>query len=68
VAPRSGKHGLRPDLRGAVIDRWWPYRVGTVIRRLKTRLHVLWTDGEIWSYDVAHARFLRPYHVRMARS
>ena len=52
------KRGLRPDLSGAVIDRWWPHRVGTVVRRLKTRLHVRWSDGEVWIYDSAHTQFL----------
>jgi hypothetical protein len=51
---------LRPDLTGPVVDRWWPHRVGTIIRRLKTRLHVQWSDGEVWRYDAAHARFLAP--------
>ena len=56
------RRGLRPDLTGAVIDRWWPHRVGTVIRRLKTRLHVRWSDGEIWRYDAAHTQFLQPLY------
>jgi hypothetical protein len=51
---------LRPDLTGPVVDRWWPHRVGTIVRRLKTRLHVQWSDGEVWRYDAAHARFLAP--------
>ena len=50
--------GLRPDLSGEVIDRWWPQRVGVVIGRLKTRLRVRWNDGEIWTYDAAHTQFL----------
>jgi hypothetical protein len=53
-----GSPELRPDLTGVVVDRWWPHRVGTIIRRLKTRLHVQWSDGEVWRYDAAHARFL----------
>jgi len=64
---RATKRGLRPDLSGAVVDRWWPYRVGTVVRRLKTRLHVRWSNGEIWSYDAAHARFLEPSSSRWER-
>jgi hypothetical protein len=58
------KRGLRPDLTGAVIDRWWPHRVGVVVRRLKTRLHVRWLDGEIWSYDTAHTQFLKLYRIK----
>ena len=59
---------LRSDLTGAVVDRWWPHRVGTIVRRLKTRLHVQWSDGEIWRYDTAHARFLSPAAPAKARS
>lgn len=65
--PGVRKRGLRPDLSGAVIDRWWPHRVGTVIKRLKTRLHVRWSDGEIWRYDAAHTQFLQPYAPKAAR-
>ena len=54
----AAKHELRPDLSGAVIDRWWPHRVGVIVGRLKTRLHVRWSDGEVWSYDAAHTQFL----------
>ena len=49
---------LRPDLDGAVIDRWWPQRTGYIAKRFKTCLHVRWSDGEIWRYDVAHTQFL----------
>lgn len=41
-----------------VYDRWWPYRPGKVIKVLKTRIHVRWFDGEVWSYDKAHQQFL----------
>ena len=59
---------LRSDLTGAVVDRWWPHRVGTIVRRLKTRLHVQWSDGEIWRYDIAHAKFLSPAAPAKVRS
>jgi hypothetical protein len=59
VTARAVKHGLRLDLSGAVVDRWWPRRMGRVIRRLKTRLHVRWSDGEVWIYDAAHTQFLK---------
>jgi hypothetical protein len=59
---------LRSDLVGRVVDRWWPDRVGTVVRRLKTRLHVQWSDGEIWRYDAAHARFLTAAPPSKSRS
>lgn len=68
VEPRVARRGLRPDLTSAVVDRWWPHRVGSVIKRLKTRLHVRWSDGEIWCYDRAHTQFLRPLHRRERRS
>jgi hypothetical protein len=61
------KRGLRPDLSAPVVDRWWPHRPGVVVRRLKTRLHVQWSDGEIWRYDAAHARFLRPLYGEARR-
>jgi hypothetical protein len=60
--------GLRPELSGAVVDRWWPHRVGEVVRRLKTRLHVRWLDGEVWRYDAAHARFLEPSRHRRGKA
>jgi hypothetical protein len=41
-----------------VYDRWWRYRHGVVVKILKTRIHVRWSDGEIWSYDKAHQQFL----------
>jgi hypothetical protein len=58
---RAAQRGLRSDLHGAVVDRWWPYRVGMIVRRLKTRLHVRWSNGEIWRYDAAHTQFLSRY-------
>jgi len=45
-------------LRARVFDRWWPYRYGVVIKVLKTRLRVQWSDGEVWSYDRPHMQFL----------
>jgi len=45
-------------LKARVHDRWWPYRYGTVVKVLKTRVHVRWVDGEIWSYDKPHLQFL----------
>ena len=61
MTARVAKRGLRPDLSGAVFDRWWPHRVGTVIRRLKTKLDGRWSDGEIWRYDASHTQFLQLY-------
>jgi hypothetical protein len=51
---------VRPQM--AVYDRWWPYRVGYVIKKLKTRIRVEWSNGEIWTYDQAHLQFLNPLH------
>jgi len=50
----------RPVLKkdDKVHDRWWPIRLGVVVRVLKTRIHVQWTDGEIWNYDEPHTIFL----------
>lgn len=45
-------------IRTRVIDTWWPWRFGRVVARSATRLTVRWSDGEIWRYDSAHARFL----------
>lgn len=53
--PRSYDHLKQ---RAVVYDRWWPYRRGVVIKRLKTRLHVQWSDGEVWKYDRPHMQFL----------
>lgn len=44
--------------RTVVLDRWWPYRRGVIVKRLKTRLRVQWSDGEIWTYDLPHMQFL----------
>jgi hypothetical protein len=41
-----------------VYDRWWPYRLGRVTKRTKTRVTVEWLDGETWTYDKAHLQFL----------
>lgn len=42
----------------AVFDRWWPYRLGVVVKRSKSSCWVRWTDGETWRYDRAHVKFL----------
>ena len=42
-----------------VYDVSKPWRGGRVVRVLKTRVHVEWSDGELWRYDRAHTRFLR---------
>jgi hypothetical protein len=41
-----------------VFDRWWPARLGVVMRRLKTSAIVHWDDGEDWRYDRDHLKFL----------
>lgn len=60
---------MKPELQpnAKVFDRWWPDRLGIVEKRLKTRLHVRWSDGELWRYDVAHAQFLEVWAARRAR-
>jgi hypothetical protein len=52
---RSYEH-LTP--RTKVYDRWWPDRLGVIVKRLKTRLDVLWSDGDTWRYDQPHMQFL----------
>lgn len=47
---------FRPGRR--VYDRWWPWRLGSVTRVLRTRVHVRWSDGEECSYDREHLPFL----------
>jgi hypothetical protein len=43
-----------------VYDAWWPWRLGVVVRVLKTRIKVRYNGLDVvWSYDVAHQRFLR---------
>lgn len=42
-----------------VYDVWWPWRLGRIMRRLKTCTYVRWSDGEIWRYDKAHLKYLR---------
>lgn len=46
--------------RGAIVhDRWWPWRLGRVLRVGKTCTRVRWSDGTEWSYDKAHRQFLK---------
>jgi hypothetical protein len=51
---------VRPVLKkdDHVHDKGWPWRLGVVIRVLKTRVHVQWTGGEVWNYDLPHTQFL----------
>lgn len=42
-----------------VYDRWWPWRLGTIVKRTKAAVYVRWSDGETWRYDRAHQKFLR---------
>jgi hypothetical protein len=46
-------------VRQKVLDSWWPWRIGTVIRVGKTRVRVRGQDGVEWSYDKPHMQFLR---------
>jgi hypothetical protein len=41
-----------------VHDRYWPWRLGIVIRKLKTVVHVRWSGGDVWAYDMPHSKFL----------
>jgi len=53
---------IRWNVGMRVYDRWWPWRMGKIVRVLKTRIRVEWSDtGEYWSYDRAHQQFLEPY-------
>ncbi len=47
-----------PPMGPNVYDRWWPWRVGVVVKRTKTTTHVCWEDGEVWTYDREHRQFL----------
>ncbi len=55
------------NLNDVVYDSWWPLRLGSVVRCLKTRIRVQWSDGEVWSYDKAHQKFLRLHHTPTPR-
>lgn len=48
----------RPRRYDVVQDRWWPWRIGRVIKVMKTRIKVRWAHGEIETYDNAHLQFL----------
>jgi hypothetical protein len=42
-----------------VYDRWWPWKVGKVVKVLKTRVQVQFPD-RVTTYDEAHSKqFLR---------
>lgn len=53
-----------------VYDRWWPWRLGIVLKVLKTRLHVKWLSGynneadRLWIYDIPHSKFLVRLNAR----
>lgn len=47
-------------LNDPVYDYWWPWRIGIIIKKTRYRLHIKWCDGEIWAYDSAHVKFLKP--------
>lgn len=48
--------------RTRVFDRWWTHRLGTVIKRSKSSIHVKWSDEEVWRYDTPHSKFLTKYN------
>jgi hypothetical protein len=41
--------------RRVVYDRWWPHRLGKIVKRTKTTAHVRWSDGEVWPRDLRSA-------------
>lgn len=43
-----------------VYDSWWPWKIGVIVWRGKTRLRVRFSDGTEWTYDRAHQKYLRP--------
>lgn len=43
---------------GRVVDRWWRWRNGFVVKRSKSSVWVRWEDGQTWRYDRAHQQFL----------
>lgn len=44
-----------------VYDSWWPWRLGTVVAILKTRLKLRWDDDRDYAntYDQPHSLYLR---------
>jgi hypothetical protein len=49
-------------LNQIVYDSWWPWRLGKIVKVLKTRIHVMWIDnGRVDSYDKPHQQFLKVY-------
>lgn len=47
-----------PHDAALVYDRWWPWRLGRLLKRTKASAVVQWLDGEVWRYDRAHLQFL----------
>lgn len=41
-----------------VYDRWWPWRLGTILSETAHTTRVKWDDGVVWVYDRAHRKFL----------
>jgi len=47
---------MKPKLKEKVVDTWFPeWGIGTCVKVLKTRFHILFTDGELRVYDHPHA-------------
>lgn len=57
----------RFKLKQRVYDRWWPARLGTIVRVTASTVRVQWIDGERWIYDRDHLQFLERYVVRRKR-
>jgi len=46
-----------------VVDEWWPWRFGTVIKSTKRTTHVRWLGGDVWKYDRTHMKFLKRHKL-----
>ena len=51
-----------PAVGDMVYDRWWPWRIGRVVKVLRTRVKIRFQDTptRISTYDNAHCQFLEP--------
>ena len=57
--------GQKAKVGMKVYDSWWPWRMGKIVKVLKTRVKIagrpIWSEyaAKIETYDKAHLQFLR---------
>ncbi len=63
MGTRSGARGMKlPQVKIGlqVFDRWWPWRIGVIVKKSRTRVWVQFSPSEVTRFDFAHLQFLEP--------